>query len=231
MHEAPRTRHYSRSLATNCKDKYRQEFVILLRCGYVIFFLQRGVDMDYNPLNVRRTYFREVDTVQKNWGWFFTLGILMSVLGCAAIGYSTAVTVSSVFLTGLLLLGAGIAQIIHGFWAREWKGVLLSTILGIVYIVAGAFCTKQPVESAIGITLFIASFCVFAGVFKMLTSLYLQFQHYGWVFFNGLITFLLGMMIFNDWPLSGLWVIGLFIGVDLLLFGWAWILLALSLKR
>jgi uncharacterized membrane protein HdeD (DUF308 family) len=64
----------------------------------------------------------------------------------------------------------------------------------------------------------------------MLSSVLIRFEQWGWVFFNGLITFLLGVMIYSDWPLSGLWVIGMFIGIDLILTGWSWIVLSLAAR-
>lgn len=172
--------------------------------------------------------FQDIEGVRKNWGWFLTLGVLLVALGCGIIGSSFYATIFSIILLGVFLLCAGIVQIVQAFMARKWSGLFLSLLIGIFYIVAGFFCVVRPASAAIGITLWIATFLFVVGMFRMLTSLILRFDHWGWVFFNGLVTFLLGAMIYADWPLSGLWVIGLFVGVDMILSGWSWIILSIS---
>ena len=165
------------------------------------------------------TYIRDVENIRNNWGWFFALGLLLIALGAAVIGSSYYATVFSVILFGFFLLAAGVIQIAQAFLARKWSGLFLSLLLGVLYIVTGFLCVAKPTVTAIGLTFWIAAFCFVAGLFRMLTSLILRFDQWGWVFFNGLVTFILGVMIYSDWPISGLWVIGIFIGVDLILSG------------
>lgn len=181
-----------------------------------------------NRLNTR---FGEIDEVRNNWGWFFALGILLVLLGGGVISSSYYATIFSVFILGIFLIGAGIVQIIQAFLARKWSGLFLCLMIGVLYIVVGAFCALRPAIAAISITLWIAAFCFVVGIFKMLSALILRFEGWGWVFFNGLITFILGAMIYAEWPLSGLWIIGLFIGIDMILWGWSWILLSLTAKK
>lgn len=176
-------------------------------------------------------YFRGIEEVQKNWGWFLGIGIALVVLGSLAIGSAMYVTIFSVFLFGLLLIGAGGVQIVHAFMARQWSGLFLSLLLGLLYLATGVICVSKPSAAAVGLTLWIAAFCFIAGLFRMATSALMRFDHWGWVFFNGLITFILGILILSDWPLSGLWVIGLFVGIDMILSGWSCILLSLAARQ
>lgn len=173
----------------------------------------------------------DIEDIRKNWGWFLALGLLLVVLGCAVIGSTFYATLFSVILLGAFLIAGGVIQFIQGFLARKWSGLFLSILLGILYIVTGFFCVTQPGVAAISITLWIAAFCFIAGLFRMIYSLIMRFDQWGWVFFNGLVTFLLGAMIYADWPLSGLWVIGLFVGIDMILTGWSWILLSLTARE
>lgn len=175
--------------------------------------------------------FRDIEDVKKNWGWFFALGILMILLGCAVIGSSFYATMLSVMLLGIFLVVAGIVQLAQSFLARKWSGLLLLLMLGLVYIIVGFFFVTKPTITAITITLWIAAFCFIVGLFRMITALIMQFDQWGWVFFNGLVTFLLGAMIYADWPISGLWVIGLFIGIDMILAGWSWLVLSLTARE
>lgn len=169
--------------------------------------------------------------VRNNWGWFLALGFLLILFGAAIIGSSYYATIFSMILFGVFLIGGGVVQIVQAFLARKWSGLFLSLFLGLLYIITGFLCIAKPTTAAISITLWIAAFCLIAGLFKMLVSIIIRFDKWGWVFFNGLVTFLLGIMIYTDWPLSGLWVIGLFIGVDLVLAGWSWIILAFTSRK
>jgi len=175
--------------------------------------------------------FRDIEEVKDRWGWFFGLGLVLAFLGCAAISSSIAVTIFSVELLGLVLVAAGLAQIAHAFWAHRWKGTFLPMLLGVLYIVIGAVCFTNPAASALSITLLIGAFCLAGGLFRMIATLFLRFNQWGWVFLNGLITFILGLLIVSEWPVSGLWIIGLFIGIDILMVGVSLILLSLSARR
>lgn len=176
-------------------------------------------------------YFRDIDEAKKNWGWFLALGVLLVLLGIGVASSAYYATLFTVFLLGIFLISAGIIQFVQGFMARKWSGLFLSLLLGALYLITGFLCVAKPAAAAVSITLWIAALCFIAGLFKMITSLLLRFDQWGWVFFNGLITFILGAMIFSDWPLSGLWVIGLFVGVDLILSGWTWIVLSLTARN
>jgi len=175
--------------------------------------------------------FANIEAFKENWTSFLGLGILLILLGTGIIGSSYYATIFSMIVLGIFLLSAGVIQIIQSVLARKWTGLFLSLFLGLFYIIVGFICIAKPTTAAISVTLWIAAFLFIIGIFKILTSLILRFQQWKWVFFNGVVTFLLGVMIYGDWPLSGLWVIGLFIGVDLILAGWSWVILALSARQ
>jgi len=176
-------------------------------------------------------FLRQIDQVSRNWGWFLFLGIALVVLGAVAVGSAAYTTLISVKILGALLIAGGVIQIVQGFWAHRWSGVFLSLLVGILYLVTGFLCLYRPESSALSLTLLIAAVCLIGGLFRMVASILIRFQHWGWVFFNGLVTFVLGWLILSEWPYSGLWVIGLFIGVDLILAGWSWIVLSLAARR
>lgn len=175
-------------------------------------------------------HFRDIEAVQRNWGWFLVFGIALLALGCVAVSSAFYTTVFSVILLGMFLMAGGVIQIAQAFMANKWSGLFLSLLLGVLYIVTGGLCVAKPAIAAVSLTLWIAAFCFIAGLFRMSASVWMRFHHWGWVFFNGLVTFILGILIFAEWPLSGLWVIGLFIGIDLILTGWTWILLSLAAR-
>ncbi len=172
----------------------------------------------------------ELAVLQKDWGWFLLLGIGLIVLGTLALGSAFFASVVAVVYLGLLLLAGGIVQTISAFWAGKWSGFLLSIFIGLLYIVAGVFIIGHPVESTLDLTLMLAFLFIVSGVFRIVTALMIRFPLWGWPLLNGVISVLLGVMIYKQWPASGLWVIGLFIGIEMIFNGWAWMMFALGLR-
>ncbi len=156
---------------------------------------------------------------------------MLILLGCVAISASVYTTLVTMEILGFFLIVAGLVQIFQAFMAREWKGLFLSLLLGILYVVAGILCMAKPGITAVGLTLWIAAFFFIAGIFRMVTRPICSFIIGVGIFFNGLITFILGVLIISQWPVSGFWVIGLFVGIDLIFAGWAWVLLSLAAHK
>ncbi len=176
-------------------------------------------------------YFRDMPNMHKYWGWFLLIGILLISLGGLAIGFAGWATEFTVIFLGFLLLGAGILQIISSYYAKKWTGFSYSTLLGLFYILVGTLCIFKPLQSAEGITLLIVALLLLGGAFRLISALYYRFDYWGWMVFSGLISILLGALILAEWPASAFWVIGLFVGIDLLLAGWSWVLLSLAARE
>ncbi len=174
----------------------------------------------------------ELALLRDYWGWFLGLGIAMVVTGSFALGWSciTTVTFSITWLFGFLILASGIGEILGSFWVGRWSGMLIHLLIGVMYTLVGLMIIDQPETAAIQLTLIIAIFLMIAGIFRVVFAITEVFPGRGWVLINGAITFMLGLVIYKQWPESGLWVIGMFIGIDLMLNGWAWIMLAIGLR-
>jgi len=169
--------------------------------------------------------------LRRSWGWFLALGIALIVLGTIAIGSAFYMTIASVFLFGWLLMIGGVMEAVHAFWRKRWAGFFLDLLTGILYVVAGWMMVTNPAESALMLTLIIAMFLVFEGVFRIVAALVARYPHWGWVLFNGVISLILGISIWRRWPYSGLWVIGLFVGIEMLLNGWSLVMLGLTAHK
>jgi len=176
-------------------------------------------------------YFYKIPNVHKRWGLFLFIGLLLIALGILAIACAKYATEFTVVLLGLFLVGAGLLQILNGIYAKRWTGYSISLLLGLFYIIAGGLCILKPLASAEGISLLIAALLLVGGTFRLFSSLRYHFDNWGWVFFSGLTSLLLGFLILAEWPASGLWVIGLFVGVDLLLTGIYWVTLSLAARK
>ncbi len=175
----------------------------------------------------------EKGLLRKYWKWFMALGVAMLILGTIAISWSciATVTVTATWLFGFFLLAGGIGEVINSFWVGRWSGMLLHLLVGVLYILVGFIIIDQPLNAAIELTLLMSIFLMISGIFRVVFAVAERFAGSGWVLLNGVVTFVLGLLIYKQWPASGLWVIGLFIGIDLIFNGWAWVALALGLRQ
>jgi|SRR3972149_5219864 len=174
---------------------------------------------------------QELESLRDQWCWFLALGIAMVVFGTIAIGSVVVATVAATWLIGFLLLASGISVIVSSFWAGRWSGTLIHLLIGILYTAVGFMIVDHPANSAVQITLIIAIFLIISGIFRVVFALSERFTGWGWVLLNGGVSLLLGMLVYKQWPASGLWVIGLFVGIELIFNGWAWIMLSFGLKQ
>ncbi len=165
------------------------------------------------------------------WGSFLALGIILILLGSVALTSAFTTTMATVFLFGVLLAGGGIAQLIHAFWNPEWRGFFGELLIGILSAVVGWLLVANPVVGAVSLTLVLAAFFISAGLFRIAISLFGHIEHWGWLLFNGIVTLALGILILAQWPAASLWVIGLFIGIELIFSGWASTFLSFSLRK
>ncbi|MDO5581832.1 MAG: HdeD family acid-resistance protein [Planctomycetia bacterium] len=167
--------------------------------------------------------------LSKNWFPFLLLGIALMVLGFLAIGSSLFATVITVSLIGVLLMVGGVMQTVNSFYTGQWSGFLLHLGLGVLYFVVGLMLLDAPMLNAITLTFLISVFFIIAGLFRIIGSLSTHYPGWGWSLLSGSITFLLGILIFKSWPSSGLWVIGLFVGIEMVFSGWYWIMFSTDL--
>lgn len=168
---------------------------------------------------------------QKNRGWFLALGILLIIAGSLAIVYDVAATILSVLFFGWLLVIAGAMEAVQAFWQPRWGGLFLHLMVGILALVVGFHLVTAPETGAVVLTLVMAIYFMVIGIFRIITALAVRFPNWGWILVSGLITFILGVMIKSQWPMSGLWIIGLFIGIDMIFSGWSYIMLSLAAKQ
>ncbi len=172
-----------------------------------------------------------VEEFRRNANWFLALGIILIILGTIAFGRSIFVTLASMVFLGWILIIGGVVEAGQAFWQRQWGGFFLHLLGGVLYAIFGFMIVANPQTGAMALTLLMALFFLIAGSFRIIGSLTMRFPEWRWILLNGIVTFLLGLLIWKQWPSSALWVIGLFIGIDLILTGWSWVMLSLTAKR
>lgn len=170
--------------------------------------------------------------LEKNWGWLLGLGVLFLILGLVGIGMAVALTIASLMVFGVLLLAGGVIQLIEAFKNTGWKSIGWHLLIAVLYIAAGIIVFTNPVLASKVFTLMLAGAILFIGIFRVVMAL----QHrgtagWGWTLVAGLISIVLGVLIFQSWPVSALWLIGMFVAIDLIVSGWSYIFLALAARK
>jgi len=169
-----------------------------------------------------------IEEVRAHRTWFLCLGVMLIVIGTIAIGSAGLMTIVSVIFLGWLLIFGGLFEIIHGFARRAWGGFFINLMGGALYAVTGILMVTHPGVAAVTLTLMIAMLLIVAGTFRIFVAFSTPMHHRGWLVLNGAISLLLGFSIMSSWPISGLWIIGLFIGIDMIFDGWTEVMVALS---
>ena len=173
----------------------------------------------------------DMKAVGQHWGWFLAKGILMILVGTLALGSYVMVALFSMIFLGWLMIFAGVVEAIHAFWKKEWGGLFLNLLVGVLYVVVGFMVLANPQATAMTLTLVMAIFFILDGIFRIIIAVAAHFPQWGWMLFNGIVTLGLGVLIWAQWPVSALWIIGLFIGIDLIFTGWAWVMMSWAAGR
>ena len=172
----------------------------------------------------------ELEALRGQWLWFVILGVLLVVLGMVALSSVVIASLAVAMAIGILLLIAGIGETIGAFWCRGWSGFFMHMLSGVLSIVIGALFIHHPATADLALTVLIASFLMVGGIFKIITALSYRFATWGWPLVSGIIDLILGVMIWQEWPTSAFWVIGLFLGINLIFRGFNWISLGIALR-
>jgi uncharacterized membrane protein HdeD (DUF308 family) len=172
----------------------------------------------------------ERQALRSRWVFFLLLGVALIVVGILAIGHPVLATLNVVILFGVLLLIGGVVEAVSGLWTRCWGGLFCHLLTGLFYLFLGAVLLEHPGLAAAGFTLVLAMFFVAGGALRMAVALGRQFTGWGWTLVSGVITLILGLLILHDLPDAAFWVIGTFLGIDLIFNGWSWVMLALAAR-
>lgn len=171
-----------------------------------------------------------LEAMRRAWGWSLVLGIVLVVLGVIVLSDTFLATLASMMIVGWLLAIGGIVQVVHAFRVRGWGGTLLALVAGILYIVAGLLLVANPVAGALVLTLLIAFFLFMMGLVRLISAIALHPPGMAWTIVSGIIDLILAGLISAHWPATSLWVIGLFLGIEMIVGGASTILTAVTLR-
>jgi uncharacterized membrane protein HdeD (DUF308 family) len=165
-------------------------------------------------------------------GTVFGVGVLQVVLGTLAILLVGVVGLLMAVVLGCAIVAAGIVVLLNAFAAPAGGGRIWRFIGGLVAVLAGAFIALDPVVSLVVVTMLLAWYLLLDGVIKVSWAFDQRPDPaWSWTLLSGLAGVVLGLLIWLKWPSSAEWVVGLFVGINLILSGWAMIMFGSAAKR
>jgi uncharacterized membrane protein HdeD (DUF308 family) len=171
-----------------------------------------------------------IERLRGKWAAITAFGVLLVVLGAAALVFSLAATIAAVTLNGVLFLIAAGAEIGIGMHSRNWGRFFLWVVGGLLYIAAGVLCIVNPILASVVLTLLLGAALIAAGVVRAYLGTQLPpDQPRALVFLAAAVTIVLGLIIVSHWPLDSVYVLGTLLGVDLLFHGVGWVSFGMGL--
>ena len=174
----------------------------------------------------------ELEPLRAKSGWIVALGVVYVIVGLVALGSVVTATVASVFVVGIMMVVAGVAEVVNAFQVKTWGKFLLWLILGVLYIVAGFVTFENPLLAAAFLTLLLGAALLVSGIMRIVLAFSMKAgMPWIWVAVSGIVTLLLGLVILAHWPISSIYILGIFLGIDLIFAGAGWIALGLGLQK
>ena len=174
-----------------------------------------------------------VSTIHEHWVLFLVEGIILLVLGAAAIIVPVIATLAFTLFIGWLFLISGVVGLITTFWMRNAPGFWWSLLSGVVGIAAGIVLILWPISGTVSLTLLLIAFFLVEGIVTLMYA----FEHraqlsgrWGWMLASGIVDLILAGIIFAGLPETATWALGLLVGIILLFGGVAMIGMALAAR-
>ena len=168
-----------------------------------------------------------IDTIKRGARTARWVGVLLLIAGCLSLIAPFAAGLSIAVTIGAVVLFSGVAQLLVVFRAGSFGQGLLLALLAVLSLVAGGYMVSQPLSALATLTLFLAGYFVVTGAIEMIGAFGAKpAPGWGALLFGGIVSIVLGVMIWRQFPLSGAWAIGVLVGVRLIMSGLALITIA-----
>jgi uncharacterized membrane protein HdeD (DUF308 family) len=172
------------------------------------------------------------EEVRVNRDWLMVIGSALTVLGLVGLYMAGVTTIATLWLFGALTIAGGALTLVDAFSAVGWKAKLWEMLIALLYIAVGIVMLIHPGATAVWFTLVIAAFLFASGIIRVIIGFKVreEVKGWGWSVFGGLTSILLAIVIMVQWPVSGLWVIGMFVAIEILMQGTSMISMALAAR-
>ena len=166
----------------------------------------------------------------RDWFWFVLLGVALIAAGFVALSAVGVATLATAVAIGALLVVGGVAEMVGSFWSRGWGRFFLRLLSGGLSVALGALFLLAPLDAVLTLTLLLACFLSVGGIFSIVAAVGYRSSGWGWALLSGVLDLTLGGLILLEWPASGLWVLGVFVGISLMFRGIHWLALGLAAR-
>lgn len=178
-----------------------------------------------------KTVAPEMALMQRHWCGVLSLGIVLLILGLIGLGMEFMLTVVSMYFFAVLLIVSGLSHFLDAFKYKQLKASVWQILIAVLYVCGGIIVIYDPLLASALFTALLAWVLIIIGISRLFMAFFIKGSSgWGWVLLAGITSFILGLLILMQWPVSGLWVIGMFIAIELIVSGWTYILMALSLR-
>jgi uncharacterized membrane protein HdeD (DUF308 family) len=160
--------------------------------------------------------------IKKNAGLTIVMGVIVLITGILAIGSPFIAGLSVALAVGILLIIGGVGQVIFAIptFAISVGTGLVSTIIGVLSVLVGGYMLANPDVALATLTVFLAAYFIVSGIFEAVLSLQARpASGWGWSLFSGIVSVILGIMIWSEFPVSGAWAVGILVGIRLIFGG------------
>lgn len=174
------------------------------------------------------------NALHAHWKLFLFEGVVLLILGAAAIGLPPLATLAVTIIFGWVFLVSGIMGLITTFWMRGAPGFWWSLLSAALGIVVGTLLLAQPLSGAFTLTIVLVAFFIIEGAASIMFALDHKRElsgQWGWMLLSGIIDLVLGAMIFAGLPSTAVWAIGLLVGINMVFGGAALIAMALHARK
>lgn len=189
------------------------------------------VNQSFNPESIGRAV---ASAVHKHWVLFLIEGIILIILGLAAIVLPPLATLAFTIIIGWVFLISGVVGLVTTFWARHAPGFWWALLSALIGIAAGVLLLAWPLTGVLSLTLVLIAFFVVEGVASIMYAIEHRNQltgRWGWMLTSGIIDLILAGIIFAGLPGTATWALGLLVGINMLFGGAALIAIALAARE
>jgi uncharacterized membrane protein HdeD (DUF308 family) len=169
---------------------------------------------------------RQASTVSVLWG------VLLIVFGMVAVGEPLLAAVAVNALVGWLIILAGVVHLMLGFRAHGAGSMIWKLLVGVAYVCFGGYVIANPRLGVASLTLLLASLFVIEGILDIVLFVKMRPMHgSSWALLDGIVTLLLGLLIYMQWPSSSAWAIGTLVGISMIFSGVARVMMSLAVRK
>jgi uncharacterized membrane protein HdeD (DUF308 family) len=171
-------------------------------------------------------------TIHAHWKLFLAQGIVMMVLGFVAVALPNIATLAVEIFVGWLFFVGGIFRAMSVWHSRQAPGFVWSLLTAVLSVVLGLILIFRPMAGVLTLTMVLVAFFIIEGIASVIGAIEHR-QHlrsWGWVLFSGIIDLFLAYLIWQGWPSSASWAIGLLVGINMLFLGLSLVMTALAAR-